>query len=461
MKNWILRIGFLVLTLAIALSGIICYYTAEQRLTAAQVTKIVQVDDKDVKVEIYARNTRDRNDHPVFAVSELVNKSINYKKLHPEEDVSIDYAIYRMETDTACYYNPASKKYGKMTTLSKLYTKNCERVAYSFIKAAKYGIKVRLIYHRDKDITARTTYDWFMQFMDENCFVDETKKVSDFLEVRKAEWNLNNLGTEQMHSKQLLVSDYVDWDGTEHHNAVNSMTSNVDSYVAASNLPIKKKDWTHTGYTISDHDKIFQANKKYFEMTFENYQNRFKFVDKVMKAHENNELNYADDFFECYFTPVPQVHTDAYDVEFNPYAKYIEKLNETTGQIKCYINNYHFSKNVMSLKICERLSDAFTNNKSKGNDFGCIIKLSLVPADKEYQILKKIGYLSTEKQTHSKDAMFYFGETDEYIVVTGSINLELGELCAKSNTGIVFKEKGDSHEIYDCFYKTYLGSDVV
>ena len=221
MKKWILRIGFLVLTLTIALAGIISYYTVEGRLTVAQVTKYVQIGDQNVKVEVYSRNTHDRDGHPVFAVSELVNKSINYKKLHPEEEVTIDYAIYRMETDTACYYNPESKKYGKMTSMSKLYTKNCERVAYSFIKAAKNGIKVRLIYHRDKDITARTTYDWFMKYMDESCFFDKTKKVSDFMEVRKAEWNLNNLGTEQMHSKQLLVSEYVDRDGPEHHNAVN------------------------------------------------------------------------------------------------------------------------------------------------------------------------------------------------------------------------------------------------
>ena len=458
MKKWIFRICFVAITLVIALAGIISYVTIDGLSTVAQVTKYVNVDGKDVKVEIYARNSGDRYAHPVFAVCELVNKAINYKLLHPEEDVTIDYAIYRFETDTAAYYNPKSKKYGMMTSLSQLYTKDCERVAYSFIKAAKYGIPVRLIYHRDSDITARTTYDWFMKYMNEKCFFDKTKKVSDFLQVRKAEWDLNYLGSEQMHNKQLLISDYLDWDGTEYHNAVNSMTSNIDSYMANTGMPIGSKDWTHTGYTISNHDKIYEANKRYFELTFQNYKVRPEFVNAVMDAHARNELNYEDEYFMCYFTPVPQQYTDAYDVDANPYARYVEQLNESKGQIKCYLNNYHFSSNQFSNRFATRLNDAFKNNTTEGNEFGCAINRSLVASNKEYQLLKEIGKLYLDKMTHGKDAMFYFGDTKEYITITGSINLELGEFCAKSNTGIVFKETEDSHEIYDCFYKIYLNT---
>lgn len=458
-KNWFVRIGFLVVALAISLAGIIAYVSYEPRTTIAMVTKTVQVDDKDVKVDIYGRNTGDTDDHPVFAVCELVNKSINYKKLHPEEDVHIDYAIYRMETDTACYYNPDSRKYGKTTVMSKPYKKNCESVAYSFVKAAKNGIKVRLIYHRDKDLNASTTYDWFQTFMDDECFFDETKKVSDFLEVRKAKWNLNETMANQMHNKQLLVSDYVDWDGTEHHNAVNSMTSNVDTYLP-SYRPIKKKDWSHSGFTISDHDNVFEANQKYFDITFANWENRFAFVEDVLEAHKTNSLNYVDDYFECYFTPIPQNYTNGYDVENNPYAKYIERLNEAQGQIKCYMNMYSLDANIMTNKISKRINDAFKNNTTKGNDCGFIIKKDIVPSDEEYQNFKEVGFLSVGAQTHSKDTMFYFGDTDEHVVITGSANLGYSGWFSKSNTVLVFKEKGSYHEIYDAFYKTYLGADV-
>jgi len=459
MRNWLIRIGFLALTLTIALAGIIAYYTVDSKTTVALATKYVQVDDQNVKVEIFGRNTGDRDGHPVFAVCELVNKCIDYKLLHPEEDVYIDYAIYRMETDTACYYKPSSRKYGKTTTLKANYTKDCERVAYSFVKAAKNGIKVRLIYHRDKVIDENTTYEWFQTFMDDECFFDDTQKVSNFLEVRKAQWNLNETMSNQMHSKQLLVSDYVDYDGTEHHNAVNSMTSNVDSYLK-SYRPISKKDWSHSGYIISDHDKLFEANQRYFDITFENYKNRFMFVDEVLKAHEMNALNYKDDYFECYFMPIPQNYMDAYDEENNPYAKYIEKLNQANGQIKCYMNMYSLDANIMTNKICRRLYDAFTNNHSKGNDCGFVIKKDIAPGDQEYHYLNSIGYLSVGPKTHSKDTMFYFGESDEYVVITGSVNLGYSGWYSKSNMAIVFKEKGDSHEIYDAFYKIYSGADV-
>ncbi len=458
-KNWFVRIGFLIVALAISLAGIIAFVTYEPRTSIAKATKTVQVDGQDVKVEVYGRNTGDQTDHPVFAVCELVNKSINYKLAHPEEDVYIDYAIYRMETDTACYYNPKSRKYGKTTIMSKPYKKDCETVAYSFVKAAKNGIRVRLIYHRDKDLNASTTYDWFQTFMNEKCFFDETKRVADFLNVRKAQWNLSESMSNQMHNKQLLVSDYVDWDGTEYHNAVNSMTSNVDSYLP-SNRPIKKKDWTHSGFTISGHDKVFEANQRYFDITFANWKNRFAFVEDVLNAHKTNSLNYADDYFECYFTPIPQNYMDGYDVDNNPFAKYIEKLNDSQGQIKCYMNMYSLSAHALTNKMCRRLNDAFKNNQTKGNDCGFIIKKDIVPADAEYQNLKEIGYLSVGAKTHSKDIMFYYGDTDEYVVITGSTNLGYSGWFSKSNHSIVFKEKGESHEIYDAFYKTYLGADV-
>jgi len=461
MKNWFIRIGFLAVAVVVALTGIITFYaTFNSRGAIALASKSITVDNNEVRVDIYGRNTGDRDAHPVFAVCELVNKCINYKKLHKQEEVTIDYAIYRMEVDTACYYKPSSRKYGKTTTLKKNYTDDCERVAYSFVKAAKYGIKVRLLYHRDAELVDdNSVLEWFNSFMDDSCFFDKTKRVSDFLEVRKAQWNLSETMSNQMHSKQLLVSDYVDYDGKEYHNAINSMTSNVDTY-ETSYRPISKKDWTHSGYTISNHDKIFEANNRYFEITWKCYENRYTFVEEVLNAHAENALNYQDEHFECYFLPMPQNYTDAYDEEYNPYAKYVEKLNETKGQIKCYMNMYSLDANVMTNKICKRLHSAFTTNTTETNDCGFIIKKTLKPGEQEYQWLKEIGFLSVGPKTHSKDTMFYFGDTDEHVVITGSANLGYSGWCSKSNYAIVFKEKGDSHEIYDAFYKIYKGANV-
>ncbi|MBR1890626.1 MAG: hypothetical protein IJ817_02965 [Clostridia bacterium] len=461
MKKWFSRIVFICLALVVSVTGFVSYYTYHNdSISASQVIKHVDVGGNDVKVEVYTRGNGDKYNAPVFAISDLLNKAINYKKMdeHKDEEVNIDAAIYRVETDTACYYKPGTRNYGKTTRLTgKNYTDDCERVAYTFVKAALYGINVRLIYHRDKNLYGRDTYEWFQTFMDEKCIFDKTKTVADFLEVRKCEWSLEHLGANQMHNKQVMVNKYIDHDGVVQRNAVFSMTSNVDRYDGNTELPIAIKDWVNTGYIISNHDEIYERNERYFEITFENYQNRYEFVDDVLQAHENNLLNYKDDAFEVYFSPLPQNYSTAYDVENNPYAYYVEKLVESTGQIKCYINDYHVSNDAFTQLFFERLNLAFTQNTTQGNDFGYIQGLGFESlSDPALEPIKEIAsVLKIQKMTHCKDMMFYFADEDLYVTITGSANKKLGEFLAKSNEIIVFKETGEHHEIYDTFLKAF------
>ena len=465
MIKMIKRIAFLAVALVLSLAGYLAYYTYENKNTTIaelDTTVAVEGQDQDVRVELYSRVWHEKENNPVFVVGELVNKCINYKIANPEDDdVTIDFAIYRMEAETACYYIPGTRNYGKVTKLAVDYTEDCERISYSFIKAAKHGIEVKLLYHRDAVISSRKLYDHFQKYMDEACFFDETKKVSDFLEVRKAEWPLDNMGSNQMHNKQLLISDYLDWDGKVYEDAVFTATSNVDAYNENTNLPISSKDWTHTGFTISNHEKIYLANVKYFDITFENYKNRFEFVDVVMAEHAKGDfdqggLNYKDDKFECYFTPMPQTYTDLYDLENNPYAYYFERLKNAEGQIKCHMNMYHPGTSSMMKRLAETLVEAFSNNTTPGNEFGLKQALGLTADHEIYKMLLTIAdEIGLEKMTHAKDTMMYFEETDEYITITGSTNLHMGEFAAKSNTMIVFKESGNNHEIYDHYLKAY------
>lgn len=463
MINIIKRICFIVVACVLSATGLITYYTYENtNTTIAQVTKTANINNQNVKLEFYSRVWHQKEDNPVFAIGELVNKCINYKQQNPTDtDVTIDMAIYRMEIETACYYIPGTRNYGKVTNLDVDYTEDCERISYSFIKAAKNGITVRLIYHREANLNDNRILRYFESYLNETCTFDETKRVSDYLTVRKSEWPLTDLGVNQMHNKQLLVSDYLDYDGTVHHNAVFTATSNIDAYNKNTNNPIGTKDWTHTGFTISNHDNIYLANLKYFNLTFNFYKNRFEFVDAVMQEHAkgdfiNGGLNYKDDYIECYFTPMPQVYTDMYDLENNPYAYYFEKLKNCTGQIKCYMNMYHPSESAMTLRLFETLVDAFTLNVNEGNEFGLKQALGLEVEDALYQMLLPIAKeLELEKMTHAKDTMLYFGDTNEYVTITGSANLHYGEFTSKSNTILVFKETAENHEIYDFYVKAY------
>ena len=461
MKNWVFRIIFICLAVAVSLTGFVSYYTYHNdSISAAAAIKHTEVGGQDVKVEIYTRGNGDKYNAPVFAISDLLNKAINYKKMeeHKDEEVTIDAAIYRFETDTACYYKPGTRNYGRTTRLiSKNYTSDCERVSYTFVKAALYGIQVRLIYHRDMNLYGRDTYNWFQSFMDTKCIFDDTKKVSDFLEVRKCEWSLEHLGANQMHNKQVMVNKYIDHDGTVYNNAVFSMTSNVDKYDANTDLPIATKDWVNTGYVISNHDEIYERNERYFDITFRNNHNRYAFVDEVLEAHENNLLNYQDEKFEVYFSPLPQNYSTGYDVENNPYAYYTEKLVEATGQIKCYINDYHVSEDAFTALYFKRLNLAFKQNTSQGNEFGFVQGLGfetindagLAPIREVADILK------VQKMTHCKEMLCYYADDDLYVTVTGTANKKLGEFLGKSNEIIVFKETGESHEIYDAYLKAF------
>ena len=476
MKSIIKRIVIFGLSLVFSAVGYISYYTYKNKAeSGANLTSYVekvfnqdrtQVVAENVKIDVYSRQSGDKYNSPVFAVGDLINKSIDYKKLHPEEDVSINFAIYRMEIDTACYYKKGSRNYGKMTSLDTEYTDDCERVTYSMVKAAKNGINVKFIYHRDVTKHTAALKDYMDTFSDEPCFFDETKKVSDFLEVKHVKWDIDNAGIEQMHNKQLLVSDYLDFDGTEHHNAVWASTGNVDIHRSTTQTPRKDKDWANTGITISNHELVYNCNLKYFDIVFRNDVNRDGFTKEVLEQHENGfyldgGLNYVDDAFECYFTPFPQTNSTLYDVMYNPYAKYIERMNECQDTISLHLNMYHMgviTNDSASRLILTRICDAFENNTNEDNFFA-YKQYKGITTDFENSAMvnrmKQIGKCETNVMTHKKDALFYFGDTDEYICITGSLNVHHGEMFGKSNNCIVIKERGDKHPVYDRLVKAF------
>lgn len=468
MLNIIKRLGFIAIACVLSVTGLVSYYTYENpKTTIAKLTKSVSYNqsESDVKMEFYSRVWHQKEDNPVFAIGELVNKCINYKIANPtDNDVSIQFAIYRMEIETACYYVPGTRNYGKVTYLNKDFTSDCERISYSFIKAAKHGINVKLIYHREANLNDTRVLRYFESYMNESCVSDQTKKVSDYLTVRKSLWPLTDLGVNQMHNKQLLISDYLDYDNTVHHNAVFSATSNIDAYNKGTYNPIGVKDWTHTGFTISNHNNFYNANLKYFNLTFDYYKNRFEFVDAVMNEHakgyfEDGGLNFKDEYIECYFTPMPQNFTDMFDLENNPYAYYFEKLKECTGQIKCHMNMYHPSHSAMTQRLFETLVQAFENNTNEGNEFGLKQAMGIEPGDELHTLLSPTAdEFELTKMTHAKDTMMFFGNTNEYVTITGSANLHLGEFSSKSNTIVVFKETQENHDIYNMFLDAYVNT---
>ncbi len=453
---------------SLSVGGVVANFTYHTNLvSAASVVKDFKFHDenydRDVKVEIYERASGESEHNPVFAICELVNQSIDYRKEHPEQtDMTIDCSFYRVERDTACYYKKGDKNYGKMTVLKNQdYTDNCERVLYSFIKAAKYGIYTKIMWHIAVLKDGTKVADYFNDYMDESCIFDSTKQVKDFLEIRCSTWE--NAGISQMHNKQLLVSHYKDYDGKEYQDTIFTSTSNIDYYSATNNLPISYKDWSHTGFTVSNHPYVYGSNKRYFDVCFDNAYNRYEFASKVFELHDKGDyldggLNYADENFECYFTPLSQSQSaNLYD-DTNPVARYIEKLNSCNGRIECFLNQYSLNESQtdpLISKCLERIYDAFSNNKTRGNKFGLVANGSFTKDCEIAQKLLQIGDITTQKMTHTKDSIFYFGDSDEYVVITGSTNWSFVNFFGQSNTLMVFKEQGSNHQIYNAFKNNY------
>ena len=74
----------------------------------------------------------------------------------------------------------------------------------------------------------------------------------------------------------------------------------------------------------------------------------------------------------------------------------------------------------------------------------------VAPGDELYEkIAPYVDVIRPFVKTHAKDYAVYFGDTDEYFTITGSVNNSEGENMWKANQQILFKESGDNHVIFD------------
>ena len=441
------KIFLVAISSVIAVAGTVTFYTAEyDKDTISKATTYYEHDGQNVRIDMYSRVSLDEYDAPTFAVGETIIKAINYKKHNIADDsVEVKFAVYRYNYDTAVYYKPNTINYGKMTKLSKDYTNDCERISYSMIRAALYGIKVDFIFHVDNG----KTLPYFAKYMDLTCYHDSSKTVGDYLTVRRCEWPREG-GVYQMHSKQLLVSKYLDNDGTVYENAVWSSTSNIDEYVAFKDMPISVKDWSHSGFLVSNNRGLYEVNDRHFIATFDNYLDREFYYEAICELREDGLLTYADDKLEMFFSPTDHIYTDTWDIVNDPVARVFERLRKTrTGQIKVYLNQYWFDECSVTNRMVDCIVEAFENNKTDGN-------VLLICSDDGYKVgsnlynrLEPYAELRVSVKTHAKDFAVYFEDTNEYFSITGSLNQANGEYYWKSNQQILFKEQGENHPIFD------------
>lgn len=447
------KIFFGIACLLMAVSGVVTSYAITfDKDSISKMTTTYTLGEENVKIDIYQREVGEPDDSPTFAIGDTIMKAIAYKKANLTEDVEINLAIYRIYHNTAAYYVPNTVDYGKMTNLSEDETKECIRISYAMVKAAQWGIETNFIFHVDNG----KTIPYMNKFLNDVCFHDSSKKVKDYLKIRKCEWPTDvSTMSYQMHSKQFIVSDYLDHDGQEYHDAVWASSANIDQYTSFSKMPIDYKDWAHSGFMISNNSELYKQNELFFDITFENYNNRERFGEQVQTQKALGNLKYEDEHIEMYFTPMSRDYTDAWNIDDNPVAKYMERLANCKGEFALYINMYSFSEHSYTERVVECIERAFANNPDTNNIFSLTVNDGLGGRDDIALTLSQYGEIRFDIKTHAKDYIFYFGDTNEYVVITGSANLCEGEALWKSNQTAVFKEYGDVHPIFDTFVEYY------
>lgn len=414
-------------------------------------------DGRIVKVKVYSRNVGDAKNSPVFKYGDLLNRAISYKNAHPQTDVQVKFVMYKIGFNSYVGFNPNDPSYG--------YVKgndhggdSSEKLIYSIVKAALNQVKVDFVYQFD---VSESVYDYINGFMEDPCTTDPTKKVKDYLRMRKVNWGTESY--QQMHAKYMTVSHYTG-DGEDVLNTVYSTTGNVDDH-GTDGIPTGK-DWVQSGILINGHAALMESFNKYFELVYANNTNQAGFHNAVRTMHASNSLNYDDLHFSSYFTPIPlspagnyvvgqadssSVQGNAWDTSFNPVAKYVSQMASVGGDRYLKVNMYHLKMDNYGKKFYTELQNIYQSPSAGLKHFRFLAKENSYESTRPLSIFNSVGIMRYIKPTHAKNLTFAFSGISTYYTLTGSTNLKLDENASKANSTIVVKEYTTDHPVYNAY----------
>lgn len=294
-----------------------------------------------------------------------------------------------------------------------------EKLIYSIVKAALNQVKIDFVYHLDEGNT--NTYNYINGFMENPCTTDNTKKVKDYLRIRKITWGTES--NQQMHAKYLTVNYYSGDNGADETNTILSTTGNVDSH-GATGIP-SGKDWVQSAILVNGHPQLMSSYNSYFDIIFENYNNQEAFKNAVRAKHSSNSLNYDDTYFSSYFTPIPlnpagnytyvpqtgdgsPSNGNAWDTSFNPVAKYVDEMASVPGNRYIKVNMYHLKTDNFGKKFYEKLEDIYNSESSGLKHFRFVVNTNSYNSIFPLSNFNNIGIIKSSAATHSKDVLFAF-----------------------------------------------------
>lgn len=445
-------------------------------------TTFKNINGKTVTTESYVVYASDATNNTLVGIGLMIYQAMDYKRAHPNEEVTIDVSTFRWAISSAVNINRKSRYFGYMRNLTgQEYDRyGFVRISYLLLSAARMGIKVNAVGQIDGyPISAADDRlgDYFVERMNLECdpdYVKETgKTVADFMNWYECEWtSYENLpAADMMHTKICAVNHYRDKDGKDHGCSLWFGSGNIDGI---SSRGYNGKNALQTAIVINNHDELYRVATNYLHLLY-NYcdQEGIKDFREVMNQRNTQQIRDLeagktvaadkqvvylgtanDKVFELYFTPLGGKVGD-WDEINDPYCKYLRKLRNSTDYIWFAWNNpkYVTSSFEMSRMMQTMVNDSFVYNKNKNNRFFVYIPankanapfnadgvMSLTPG-------KDIKYASNDVSfkgaNHAKDMFMSYKEKGKdrvYVSLLNSLNLHQGAFFYQSNHIVVVKE---------------------
>lgn len=408
----------------------------------------------------------------------MIYQAMLYKQAYPDEEVYIDISSYRFSVQTAVNINRNSRYFGYTRAL---YTENYDefgfvRVAYLLVSAAKMGIHVNVLGHRegypikDYGVVPSTFEGYFSAYYNDYCDPDYAPygTISDYLSYCYFDWTLSEGGkggTDMMHTKLCAVSHYIDMNGEIHKNAVWTSSSNLDGIKDAG----YNANWKlQTATIVSDHEDIYRISVNYLRLMpkygdqegiveFQNVMNveTTKQIDLILEGKyeeipEDERLVYIgtenDDVFEMYFTPFGGDILSWSEI-YNPYCKYMRELYNSEDYIIFTWNAAEYSGSFsLAQQLEQMLIDAFHKNKNPNNKIYVNMESFDPTTFDDLEVGVDIGFKSINQwplgAIHNKDVQFSYVKDGVryYVSLLNSLNLHAGSMYYQSNSALVIKE---------------------
>jgi len=430
------------------------------------------INGQDVTVDTIVYPAGSATSNMNFSQGMLIYQALLYKQAHPEEDVDIRITSYRFSVQAGLCINRNSRYFGYMRQLPSSVNYDqygFVRIAYLLVTAAKMGINVTIVGHQDAyPMAGKNFKQYFEYYLDEPCDpnYEDGQFVSDYLTFVPVGWTLKSKGgTDMMHLKLCAVSDYIDMNGVEHHNAVWTSSSNLDGIKTDG---ANANAGQQTAIIISDHEDIYRISTNYVDLMaqYSGQEEIYEFQHilnhrstkqtELFLAGKGNEVpaeqqvvyvgSESDDVFELYFTPMGG-GVLTWDETTNAYCKYIREMYESEDYIEFVWNAAEYTGAFgLGQQIEMMINTSFHENKNVNNKVYMNTESFTGESFSDLILGQDIGLKSFNQKEfgpiHNKDVHISYVKNGQryYVSLMNSMNMHGGSMYFQANHMLVIKE---------------------